>query len=91
MSNELSQKEEKGLVFVMSYKYNVSCSETISKNWTPTAIDCYSIGCSCSKCNLYKIYFENNIFQCQMKQIVIELVRKYGKPILEGNKNEKIL
>ena len=75
----------------MSYKYNVSCSETISKNWTPTAIDCFSIGCICSKCNLYKLYFKNNIFKCQMKQTVIELVRKYGKPILEGAKNEKIL
>lgn len=64
----------------MIYRYNVSCSETMSKNWTPAAIDCYSIGCRCSKCNLYKIYFSNSDFKCKMKDTVIELVRKLGVP-----------
>ncbi len=64
----------------MSYRYNVSCSETVSKNWTPTAIDCYKLGCSCYKCNLYKIYFADSIFKCKMKETVIELVRKIGRP-----------
>ena len=64
----------------MDYKYNVSCSETTSKNWTPTAIDCYSIGCICSKCNLYKIYFANTDYRCRMKDTVIELVRRLGMP-----------
>ncbi len=64
----------------MIYKYNVSCSNTISKVWTPTAIDCYKIGCRCSQCNLYKIYFHNNHAKCMMKQTVIELVRNLGKP-----------
>ena len=64
----------------MIYRYNVSCSETMSKNWTPAAIDCYSIGCRCSKCNLYKIYFSNSGFKCRMKDTVIELVRKLGVP-----------
>lgn len=64
----------------MGYKYNVSCSETISKNWTQTAEDCYLIGCNCSRCNIYKIYFSENKFRCKMKEIVIELVRRYGKP-----------
>lgn len=67
----------------MSYKYNVSCSETLSKNWTPTAIDCYNIGCSCSKCNLHKIYFSKSTNKCKMKETVIELVRKIGAPKLE--------
>ena len=64
----------------MNYKYNVSCSETVSKNWTPTAIDCYSIGCCCSKCNLYWIYFSKTNGKCRMKETVIELVRKLGVP-----------
>ena len=64
----------------MSYKYNVSCSETVSKNWTPTAVDCYAIGCSCSKCNLYKLYFANSDGKCRMKDTVIELVRRLGVP-----------
>jgi len=67
-------------MILMSYKYNVSCSESNSKNWTPTAIDCYSIGCSCSKCNLYKIYFSEGNFRCRMKETVIELVRRLGAP-----------
>ena len=62
----------------MTYKANVSCSETLSKIWTPTAIDCYRLGCRCSKCNLYKLYFQNS--KCRMKETVMELVRLYGKP-----------
>lgn len=64
----------------MVYRYNVSCSETISKFWTPTAIDCYRLGCRCSSCNLYKIYFANSVSKCKMKETVIELVRKLGAP-----------
>lgn len=64
----------------MGYKYNVSCSETLSKIWTPTAIECYNLGCSCSKCNINKIYFTNTNSKCKMKETVIELVRKLGAP-----------
>ncbi len=64
----------------MNYRYNVSCSETITKTWTQTAIDCYKLGCKCSKCNLYKIYFAPNRGKCRMKETVIELVRKFGIP-----------
>ena len=71
----------------MIYRYNVSCSETISKSWTPSAIDCYSIGCNCKKCNLYKMFFIKSDYKCMMKNTVIELVRKLGKPqiSLEGS------
>ncbi len=64
----------------MEYRYNVSCSETTSKNWTPTAVECYELGCSCSKCNLYKLYFSDSLFKCKMKETVIELVRRLGAP-----------
>lgn len=64
----------------MSYRYNVSCSETASKNWTPTAIECYELGCQCKKCGLYRIYFSNSTTKCMMKDTVIELVRKLGIP-----------
>ena len=64
----------------MEYRYNVSCSETTSKNWTPTAIECYELGCSCSKCSLYKLYFSEGLFKCRMKETVIELVRRVGAP-----------
>lgn len=64
----------------MAYRYNVSCSETMSKNWTQSAIDCYRLGGVCSKCNLYKIYFKKSSCKCKMKETVIELVRKLGAP-----------
>lgn len=64
----------------MDYKYNITCSETTSKNWTPTAKECYSLGCVCSKCNLYKIYFANSGIRCRMKETVVELVRRLGAP-----------
>jgi len=64
----------------MEYRYNVSCSETLNKKWTQSAIDCYSIGCMCTKCNLYKVFFSTRNLKCRMKETVIELVRKIGKP-----------
>ena len=64
----------------MEYRYNVSCSESTSKNWTPTAIECYQLGCSCSRCSLYKLYFSESLSNCRMKETVIELVRRLGAP-----------
>lgn len=71
----------------MYYRYNVSCSETVSKNWTQSAIDCYEIGCNCRNCNLNKIYFLKSEFKCRMKETVIELVRKFGKPEVNNFEN----
>jgi len=64
----------------MTYRYNLACSETNAYNWTPAAIDCYQLGCSCYKCYLNKIYFSKSNIKCHMKDSVIELVRKYGVP-----------
>ncbi|MCQ2738747.1 MAG: hypothetical protein MJ237_00810 [bacterium] len=64
----------------MIYKYGVTCSETLSNKWTQSAVDCYLIGCSCQKCNLYRVYFSTSVYKCQMKNTVIDLVRKVGVP-----------
>ena len=64
----------------MRYQYNVSSSKTVTQNWTPSAIDCYLLGCSCYKCNLYKIYFLKSKYKCKMKNVVFELVKKIGAP-----------
>ena len=64
----------------MLYRYNVSCSETNTKTWTQSAIDCYNLGCNCSLCNINKLYFSKSVYKCMMKNTVIELVRKLGKP-----------
>ena len=73
----------------MNYRFNVSCSETSAKNWTPTAIDCYRLKCRCSECNLYKAFFKNSHSRCRMKETVIELVRLYGIPSKEVLENEQ--
>lgn len=50
------------------------------RQWTPLAIQCYKSGCACYKCkiieNLKTITPEN----CNMKAVVFQLVRKFGKP-----------
>lgn len=71
---------KKGGHEISTYIYNTTCSETIAKNWTPTAIDCYRIGCSCQKCNLNRIYFLSSGFKCKMKETVFELVKRLGAP-----------
>jgi len=66
------------------YRYNVSCCETTSKNWTQSAVDCYLLGCNCAKCDIYRIYFSKNLYKCRMKYTVIELVRRFGIPKIHG-------
>lgn len=63
----------------MGFKCNESSSET-NKQWTRTAVDCYKLGCICSKCTLYEVFFSKKKFKCKMKETVIELVRKLGVP-----------
>lgn len=51
-------------------------SNRIVKRWTKAAIECYKIGCNCSKCYMKNI-LEN---KCEMKYSVIELIKKIGAP-----------
>ena len=50
------------------------------KMWNGTAIDCYEIGCDCSKCFIYKTYFLPQKWKCYMKRYVKFLLKKVGKP-----------
>ena len=75
----------------MTYQYNQTCSKKVAKHWTPTAIECYRIGCNCFKCYLYKIYFQNSNTTCKMKTAVIELVRTQGVPQKEKVDEKKYL
>lgn len=49
--------------------------------WTRSAKDCYFLGCICSLCPVYQIIGK----KCRMKQTVLALVRKLGKPNKEEN------
>ena len=52
-----------------------SCAKP--RRWTRGSIECYNIGCNCSKCDIVPA---DLTVSCKMKYAVRELVRKYGKP-----------
>lgn len=57
-------------------KYPYKFNKRVAENWTRSAKDCYSIGCNCEKCLLYKVLET----ECKMKYTVMELVKKCGAP-----------
>lgn len=52
------------------------------QHWTRTAIECYERNMICEGCFYYETYFKNANYRakCQMKAIVMELYRRFGKP-----------
>ena len=52
-------------------------SNSILKNWTEQAFECYSIKCDCSKCSINKSQYS---FVCQMPKVVKELLKNNIKP-----------
>lgn len=58
---------------------NGEISESITQNWTEQALECYHLGCDCSKCSITKGHYS---FVCQMPKIVNILVDVVGKPKL---------
>lgn len=55
-------------------------SKILSK-WTEQAIECYKLRCNCSLCQIKNIMES----RCEMKNIVVELVKKHGAPNIERN------
>lgn len=55
---------------------NGEISESITQNWTEQALECYKLGCDCSKCSISKGKYS---FVCQMPK-VIKILLKMGKP-----------
>ena len=53
-------------------------------NWTVAALDCYKLRCNCSKCAVKPLIKSQ---PCQMKAIVIELIRTVGYPKEENCKS----
>lgn len=49
-------------------------------NWTKQAKDCYKMGCCCPVCEIYQNVFKESGYKCQMKYVVLELVRRKGIP-----------
>ena len=63
------------------YKNQFGYQNKRMRKWTKTAIECYTIGCDCSKCEI------NNLItnKCLMKYTVLELVKTIGAPQIKRN------
>ena len=65
---------------------NGMVSDSIVQNWTPSALECYKLGCRCQDCPITRAHYS---FKCQMKNIVKILLETKGMPdeasIMEQN------
>ncbi len=52
--------------------------------FTQSAKECYTLGCTCSKCMIVPDFFKR---KCRMKYSVRELVKKYGAPDIKEYKD----
>lgn len=56
---------------------NQNIQEDITRRWTKLTKECYSIGCICDNCNFIP---QNYKSVCKVKNYVLALYRKFGKP-----------
>lgn len=62
---------------LFSPQTNGEISDSITQNWTEQALECYSIGCDCSKCSLAGGKYS---FICQMPKVIDVLLKSSGRP-----------
>ena len=72
----------KGLRKMLNTAINVNSAEisnSITKNWTEQAIECYKLNGNCAECSIKKAHYT---FDCQMPR-VIEILKLMGEPDLD--------
>ena len=52
-------------------------SNSITKNWTTQAIECYKLNGNCANCSIKKAHYT---FDCQMPRVVEILKLMHGEP-----------
>ncbi len=52
-------------------------STSITKNWTPQAIECYRLNGNCAECSIKKAHYT---FNCQMPRVIEILKLMAGEP-----------
>ncbi len=52
-------------------------SESITKNWTEQAIECYKLNGNCHECSIRKAHYT---FDCQMPRVIEALKLLNGEP-----------
>lgn len=58
---------------------NGEISDSITQNWTEQALECYNLGCDCSRCSISKGQYS---FVCQMPKILDVLINISGRPVV---------
>ncbi len=54
-------------------------SDSITKNWTEQALECYQLNGNCAECSIKKAHYS---FDCQMPKIIEILKTVVGEPEL---------
>ena len=52
-------------------------SDSITKNWTEQALECYGLNGNCAECSIRKAHYS---FDCQMPKVVEILKLTVGEP-----------
>ena len=55
----------------------VNISDSITKNWTEQALECYKLNGNCAECSIMKGHYS---FECQMPKVVEILKLTAGLP-----------
>ena len=58
-------------------KEQPAISDSITKNWTEQALECYSLNGNCAECSIRKAHYS---FDCQMPKVVEILKLTVGEP-----------
>lgn len=66
-------------MIIDSFGKQVVISDRVLNYWSEQAKDCYFNGCRCSKCLIPEIS-ETLKGKCVMKNVVLELVKRFGAP-----------
>ena len=57
-------------------------SDSITKNWTEQALECYRLNGNCAECSIIKGHYS---FECQMPKVVEILKEVAGEPEIEDD------
>ena len=52
-------------------------SDSITRNWTEQALECYRLNGNCSECSIAKAHYS---FECQMPKVIEILKMVAGEP-----------
>ena len=58
-------------------KEPVTISDSITKNWTEQALECYRLNGNCAECSIKKAHYS---FDCQMPKVIEILKAVAGEP-----------